>query len=344
MWDQVRPDCPASIVSCSALAIYVTGYRLMAIGFAGLSGWLIYRITQHGAPRSAPAALLIWLWNPVMLISSALGAHNDGLMLVLLLAMLYAVQQRRWLAGLLLLGLAAHIKLTALLFAPALVIWLIRRAGWRLSIRAVLSAGAILIPVSWLLYAPLGGWQTLPRMLHERGLYFANGPAAILYRWLYEDLHWPWPQAVGTTNLSATIGFGLALILLLWRFWQTSATRPATDESHWRVQALIMMAYLVIGSFWFQHWYVVWALIVVALIPTSAIARSILPWYGFGALCANIAVGIVSALPGIALGYKGYAILATAIIFIPLAVALAWAAWRPIVSHNQERRAAQQHS
>jgi hypothetical protein len=321
IWEQIRPSCPISATSCTILAGYITGYRLLATCLHGIGGWLIWLLVGSVEPKHAPGAVLLWLWNPVAIIASALGAHNDGLMLIALLGMFLCIQRQRWLLALLLLGMAAHVKLTALLFAPALAIWMFQRLGiWR-SITLGLSSIGLLLPISWLLYAPLGGWQTLPRMLHERGLYFANSPATILYRWLYEELGWRWVDAVQTTNQSATIGFLIALGIIVWKFWHSADN---TSEQLWHTQTVIIVAYLLIGCFWFQHWYLVWALVSAALIPNRFISHTLLPWYGCGALCANIANGMLAGMPELAMSYKGYALIATTLSLAPILVTISW--------------------
>jgi hypothetical protein len=55
------------------------------------------------------------------------------------------------------------------------------------------------------------------------------------------------------------------------------------------------MLYLLVGSFWFQHWYVLWALAPAAILPDSLFTRSILPWLTFGALCSNVAMDFLLA-------------------------------------------------
>ena len=97
---------------------YIVGYRLLAVVLTGLCGLLIALIVRHSAPQLVPAALLAWLWNPLVLITTAMGAHNDLLMLVAILAALLLFQRQRWVWGLLALALAAHVKLTALLVLP----------------------------------------------------------------------------------------------------------------------------------------------------------------------------------------------------------------------------------
>ncbi len=66
------------------------------------------------------------------------------------------------------------------------------------------------------------------------------------------------------------------------------------DSKLWRVLTAISMLFLV-GSFWFQHWYILWALAPAALLPGSQFTRSILPWLTFGALLSNVAMDFLLA-------------------------------------------------
>jgi hypothetical protein len=321
-WAGAAQTCPDSPESCRALVAYLTGYRALAIGMAGVSGALIVAIVRRVRPAEADAALLAWLWNPVVLVGTAIGAHNDALLLVPLLLGLSLFQQRRWLGGLLALALAAHVKLTALLVAPVLGAWLLRQAGWQRTLTLGAAALAISVPASWLLYAPLGGWATLPRMLEERGLFLAASPANVVYRWLYDTQGWGAPDARVAVQRAATLLFaGVALALLL---RMDRAARRSGDVDHlWRAGADVSLAYLLVGSFWFQHWYLLWALAPAALLPRSTMAERILPWYGFGALCVNVASSFAGAPGAPQLSRLTLATIEVIVIVAPLAFALA---------------------
>ena len=155
------PDCPRSLASCQTLAAYVTGYRLLAILLTGCSGLLIYRIVRASQPSYAAVAVATWFWNPLLLLSTTVGAHNDAIMLLLLLLIYWLWQRGQWVAGWLAIGLAAQIKLTILLLVPVLGVWLVKKIGWGRAIKGSLVAVVITLGVSWVLYAPLGGWATL---------------------------------------------------------------------------------------------------------------------------------------------------------------------------------------
>ena len=277
-------DCPASLPN------YVLGYRLLAIGLAGLCGLLIYTITAYRSPHHAPAALLAWLWNPLLLTATAIGAHNDMLMLVLMLVAVLLFQRQHWLLGLLALALAAHVKLTALLLLPVLGLWMARRCGWWRAIRISGAAGALALALSWLLYAPLGGWATLPRMLSERVRLIANSPAFVIY-WLLQ-MYAGWSEVAAwqvTTQAATALFFVLAGVLLV-RFWGAIGNPPKQDDALlWRGGIAVTMAFLLVGSFWFWHWYLLWVIVLAALLPTSRFTTIVLPICCLGALWFAIA-------------------------------------------------------
>jgi hypothetical protein len=280
----VACDCPVSLAS------YVLAYRLLAIGLAGLCGVLIYTITACRSPRHAAAALLAWLWNPLVLTATAIGAHNDMLMLMLMLTTVLLFQRRRWLLGLLALALAAHVKLTALLLLPVLGLWIARRCGWWRAIRISGAAGALALVLSWLLYAPLGGWATLPRMLSERVRLIANSPAFLIYWALQSYAGWSEVAAWRLATQAATVLFFVVAGVLLARFWIAIGNTPEPDDAVlWRGSIAVMMAFLLVGSFWFWHWYLLWVVVLAALLPTSRITTTVLPICCLGALGFYIA-------------------------------------------------------
>jgi hypothetical protein len=67
-----------------------------------------------------------------------------------------------------------------------------------------------------------------------------------------------------------------------------TTVRPINDSVLWTSVCAIVLAYLLIGSFWFQPWYLVWLLAPAALLPHSQLTRTILPWYSLGVLCSSL--------------------------------------------------------
>ena len=229
-WDAGAAQCPEGNGSCFVLLIYVLAYRVLAVVLAGLCGWLIYSLVRRENPQLAVVALLAWLWNPLLLVSSAVGAHNDMVMLVLILASFWALQRRRVAGGAAAAGAggaceADRADAGAAVWAVAgATAWLATGVGLRR-----VDGCMVGLAISWLLYAPLGGWATLPRMLEERQRFVALSFHHVVYRLLLEHgvdgpLIWRitirWPTviyAIGSIVITA--------VMVGWRRADASAAR-----------------------------------------------------------------------------------------------------------------------
>jgi hypothetical protein len=177
-------------------------------------------------------------------------------------------------------------------------LWILRAWGWKHALKSGLAALAGGLALSWLLYAPFGGWQSLPRMLEERTLYMANSPWLVLKDVLVKYSAWTPVQA---RQFSISLANGLfaagALLIPLWVFnfrpkrWRKPPGPAGINErSLWQALAAVSLLYLAAGSFWFQHWYVLWALAPAALLADSRPWRIVLAWLAFGALASNMAL------------------------------------------------------
>ena len=115
---------------------------LAGLGCTALVGWIAHR--RGSSPARAVAAFGL---NPVLLVWTVGGAHNDLLMLLVMLAgAALVVAQRPALGGAALVG-AAAIKLSAGLAIP---FYLVRRAPGRLRLLAgIVTAAAVVLAVSY---------------------------------------------------------------------------------------------------------------------------------------------------------------------------------------------------
>ncbi len=307
-WSSALPSCPQNPASCTQLTAYVTGYRLLAILLCGLCAWIMRQLLCERYPGWVLPALVFWLWNPLTLFATAVGAHNDLIMLALWLLCFWALQRRHWVAGLLLLLLAGHVKLTGLLPAPMIGLWLVRQIGWRRALACSAAATALALPISYLLYWPLGGWATLPRMLVERNYFVANSVWQALYWTLLTYAGWARESIRAMTiTLPSLLFLGGGVWLSFWWFnWRPVRWRellagegdPWPDTRLWRGVAALVLFYLAVGSFWYQPWYLLWLLAPAALTPIGRLARTVVPWLTFGALASNIVADAIIQQPG----------------------------------------------
>ncbi len=194
--------------------------------------------------------------------------------------------------------LAAHVKLIALIWAPAMALWIITKWGWRRSLgigAGGLAAGGV---ISYLLYQPYDGWGSIPRMLQERSLFLANSIWDVLAKLLSQ---WGTPHPVVNSlmvNLPSIFFLALAVGVAAWSFnlipgrWKR-AVFGFEDGDLWRVLVLTGLFYLMIGAFWFQHWYFLWVLAPAALLPGSRFLLKTMPWLCFGGLLVNLMGGTI---------------------------------------------------
>lgn len=272
---------------------YVVAFRLFALLVHLLNTWLVGRTLRAlgRSPRTVTLGMLFYAWNPLLLLESALGGHNDGLMMtfVLLGALLAAQAERRdlllhppgYLSAAAAFALAALVKFTAL---PVLAVYLLflgckalrPTAGsphdlrlaldnWRAALPAL--AGSILaaLMLALIFYGPF--W--LGHSLQEIKASFQNPPSALgaensFMRSVIEWLHLHPAQTqngllrlLSTRRLWDDLSFAaIALCLLVGAFQLWS--RPVLKT--FVIVSLLTMCAILLITPWFFSWYLAWPL------------------------------------------------------------------------------------
>ncbi|KAG5915399.1 GPI mannosyltransferase 1 [Claviceps africana] len=92
-----------------------------------LAGWLMLRLLRQRGMRADRAAAFasLWLWNPMVATISTRGSA-EGLLGVLTMALLWAVESRSFVLAGGFLGLAVHFKIYPFIWAPAMLWWMDR--------------------------------------------------------------------------------------------------------------------------------------------------------------------------------------------------------------------------
>jgi GPI mannosyltransferase 1 subunit M len=91
-----------------------------------VAGWLLMRIMQQEYRMSEPRALQyasVWLLNPMVATISTRGS-SEGLLGVMVIALLWATMKRKILLAGLLLGLGVHFKIYPFIYGPSMICWL----------------------------------------------------------------------------------------------------------------------------------------------------------------------------------------------------------------------------
>lgn len=246
----------------------VLAMRIVLLPGLALALWAIPRLArQFGA--SPQAGLWLVLCNPMVLIHLVGGPHVELLMIGALVTGVVLVAQGRHLGGLVVLGLAVSIKITAGIAIPFMVwIWLAHiRSRRPVTARDVVGvfAAVIAVPVAvfvaWTAAVGLGlgwltglgwadqiiNWFTVPTVIaHLVTLVAAPFTTLSL-----------WPVLTVTRAIGAVV-LAVILVVLWWRYRRDAQA------------AMVGLA---------------WAMLAVLLLEPST-----LPWYYTWALCVAVAV------------------------------------------------------
>ena len=99
-----------------------------ALGGAGL----IWAILKQISPERAALGTLLFLWNPLVVIESALGGHNDTCMMLFALMAVWLHLRGHKAGAVVALALSALIKVITWPLAPLYMLMILRRSrGWR---------------------------------------------------------------------------------------------------------------------------------------------------------------------------------------------------------------------
>jgi GPI mannosyltransferase 1 subunit M len=101
------------------------GKVLFAVGDI-VAGWLIVLVLRKEKEMSTERALRfasIWLLNPMVAAISTRGS-SEGLLGVMVIALLWAITQRRISLAGVLLGLGVHFKIYPFIYAPSIIWWM----------------------------------------------------------------------------------------------------------------------------------------------------------------------------------------------------------------------------
>lgn len=252
----------AVIKATGSLTAAIVAFRLIAVAGVALTAVSLPVLARRAG---VPAGRAVWLALacPLVAVHLVSGAHNDALMVGLLVAGLAVVASRPGrpgplLAGGALLGLAAAIKVTAMVVVPFAALAAIV-GGY--SIRALIRHG---------------GWVVGGAVAGVVGVTFAAG---LDFGWVSglarggDVIAWTSPStAVGQTvgylavpfgghidalPVTRAIGMAVLAVLLVWLWW-----RARTREPLWHA-GLALAATVALAPL-FHPWYWIWPLAVLA--------------------------------------------------------------------------------
>jgi hypothetical protein len=293
--DTPSPYGPLAVLVAGAAAAGSGGHLLVAVGWLRLSALVGVALLTWAVPRLATACggdprIALWLSvaNPLMLIHLVSGAHNDALLVGLVVAALALAAGGRPVPSAVLLGLAVAVKVTAVValpFAALLAYHLITgpRRWPRLAGYAGLAAAAYLV-LALVTGLDLAFLRNLPT---TAGAYWLSVPSGV-------------GMALGAPLQAAGVPDGIALGVRSARAVALYAVLPAAVAALcWRVRRSADPAALAGAAGR-------------ALAVAVLCAPLVYPWYAVTALAV-----LAAAAPGRRL-VTGLAAVSTGLVFVVL--------------------------
>lgn len=270
---------------------YVIAFRIFALAAHILNTWLVDRTlcAMGHSQRTRTLGMLLYGWNPLVLLESSLNGHNDVFMLTFVLfgiLLLARAEQRGellrahgYLPPLVALTLAALVKFAILpivaaylLFlackalwssADSSLIWKQRVRNWRAVVLPLVSSCCVALLVALTFYGPYWFGHSPHAIISS----FANNPASkaaenslmrAVINWL--KFHpaqkskslWQFLSQRNIWNDINYLAIGLCLILGARRLWKTPTVRAALTLM------LATMCIVLLLTPWFYAWYVTW--------------------------------------------------------------------------------------
>ena len=280
------------------------GYKLLGmLGFlvCSVAIWLALRVT---APPQRWLGLYVWLWNPLVLWESVAAAHNDAWMMATIVLALALMSRRteqpvtgsfiRPLASFLALTIGALFKYLALIFGPLLLAASLRRlTTWRERITLIGVSALVCGGLVMLAYAPFWQGMATLRNFGDRGTLFyatwmAAAQAGAQELGVTKELAQRAMSALATALLAGGVMFSA------WRAWQ----EPDDVAAH----ALgLLLWFLLVANPWFQPWYLLWPLALVAIQPGRRPVVGAVMLFSLTAMLSYLAGSFLLPL----LGWKG---------------------------------------
>jgi len=246
----------ASLAHTLGTAIFLAKASFLASATA--SGWIFWKIMGHLEFSLARKLQLFALvaWNPFIIQTVLVDMHNDAFLLLTVLASCYFFLRKDFALSAFLLGIGTFIKYTPLLLLPLPCVYLIaegrRRPLWTACKFVVLAL--VGLSLLFVLYMPFGGFT--------REVYTGIQKQ-------FASIGLPTQYLPGTTIVLEVFPMSLNSLYVVGLFLAITAEIVCIAKQ--KLLLAFTLPFLLIFFFaspWFQPWYVLWILPILALYLT----------------------------------------------------------------------------
>lgn len=257
LWNLIA--APATAFDREQIEIAVLIFKGIMVAGTIATAALIHDIARRVQPRLALSATLAWLWCPIVLWEGVANAHNDVLLILLVVAALWCWVTGREGGVVPLLGAAALLKVVAVMLIPAAIVAIVARTGWNRRLLAIAGQTAgISLGVLWVAFAPfydLGG--TIDAIQSQRGVWVTS--PALLVGTIKDELGYdidfgPIYEQF-STGVIVLLTVGGAIVA--WKRPDALA-RIGYEQLFW---------FLLLATANLRPWYVIWLVAMAAVLP-----------------------------------------------------------------------------
>jgi hypothetical protein len=230
------------VTSILAMKLWPTLAYLATIG-------LLYAMLRAFRPERALPGTLAYAWCPLVLLEALQNGHNDVVAALPVLLALWLALRGRWHLAVVLVAVGFLVKPLAAVAGPVLLV-----AAWRAgpaALRSTMVGGVMAALLVVVAYAPFfGGLATFQGL--ERSSIYSASPAELVVIGL-EGAGWSLDQAMSVARLLTVASFGGLVLIALAGLWRGQIGLASA-------LAAVLFGYLLVGSQWFNPWYLLWLL------------------------------------------------------------------------------------
>jgi alpha-1,6-mannosyltransferase len=246
--------------------------RLMSVAGVALMAYCIPKLARAYG-RDAGTAFTVALLNPLTLLALLGGAHNDAIMVGLLLAGVTAAKRRHPVAGIVLCTLAAAIKVPAAIGIVYVAWdWARPNVAWRERVRPLLKGGAIAVAVMAALSLVSGlGWGWIANLGTPDAVRSWMAPATAVGLVLSGALH--------IVHIAVGLGGVLTVTRLLGLLMATAIAgyclRHKEVMGTLTALGVTALAFVLLGPV-VQPWYLTWGIVLLAPVVSGRLRGLVL--------------------------------------------------------------------
>ena len=244
----------------------VLGLKVIAAASYLASAWFVYRIVARARPGQEALAVVLFAWNPFVVLRVVGNGHNDLVMMALALAAIERAQVRNWWLAFLALACSVLVKYASVLIAPSLLLFAWQHAGATPGRRLRALTGPLSLAglTSIAIFVPFWeGLATFDTVRGEAGRMITSTP--LYLHVLLKGSPASGSEAIGVVTAPLRLMFlGLAVALT----WQARRDEDRLISSTFS----LFFLYLLIAAAWFRPWYFLWPVALASLRPRSWLA------------------------------------------------------------------------